>query len=203
MKQKYWKPVPRKLSENDKQVLSDLWDFTPDPEKDALKTKWLEEHRNFLLSCIRQHIASYFFDEDDLLQECMITAWHAMDLYQRERREEAKLTTYVWVSCENTLKMEMRKIRAAKRSMQYASLHEARDAFIEERVMARDNDVEIQDIYAAIDNVLNPKEKEVVTYIIGGLTQMEICAKMHCSQSLVSYLLNNARRKMKDELEGN
>ena len=202
MKQKHWR-APRRLSENDQLMISETWDFTPDAERDPLKITWLEEHRDFMLSCIRRHVASYFFDEDDLLQECYITAWHALDLYERERKNEVKLTTYVWRSCENALKMEMRKIRTAKRSMICANLYEARNEGMEEPVMARDPGLEKQDVYAAMDKVLNEKERKVVTYIMSGLTQVEICAKLRCSQSLVSYILSGARAKLKTELEEN
>lgn len=142
-----------------------------------------------------------------MMQECLITAAHALHTYDPSQMQ-TKVTTYIWICCENTIKMTKRKAwsQKAQAARDVISLDEAENVGVNPEphiVEALDKKTEAEMLHRAIDDPdtgLTDEEHIVINMTMGGYPQTAIGEVIGVCQSQVSKRYKSALSKLKAAL---
>ena len=161
--------------------------------------------RRLIAACILENAPHLPFA--DMMQECLITAAHALHMYDPSQMQ-TKVTTYIWICCENTIKMTKRKAwsQKAQAACGVISLDEAKNEKVDQEphiVEALDKKAEAEMLHRAIDDPdtgLTDEEHIVINMTMGGYPQTAIGEVIGVSQSQVSKRYKSALSKLKAAL---
>ena len=158
--------------------------------------------RRLIAACILENAPHLPFA--DMMQECLITAAHALHPSQMQ----TKVTTYIWICCENTIKITKRKAwsQKAQAARDVISLDEAENVGVNPEphiVEALDKKTEAEMLHRAIDDPdtgLTDEEHIVINMTMGGYPQTAIGEVIGVCQSQVSKRYKSALSKLKAAL---
>ena len=161
--------------------------------------------RRLIAACILENAPHLPFA--DMMQECLITAAHALHMYDPSQMQ-TKVTTYIWICCENTIKMTKRKAwsQKAQAARDVISLDEAENVGVNPEphiVEALDKKTEAEMLHRAIDDPdtgLTDEEHIVINMTMGGYPQTAIGEVIGVCQSQVSKRYKSALSKLKAAL---
>ena len=148
---------------------------------------------SLLYACIYEHAGCQ--DADDLYQDCLITAARCIEAFDYSRMD-VKLTTYIWKSCENTIKMLFRK----------RTSHKAKD----EDTTAPDLDEDVErasraiTLHKAIEDPktgLTDDERKIIKMTLEGYSQTKIGKTIGFSQGVISVKYTQALAKLREALK--
>lgn len=146
---------------------------------------------------------------EELQHELLIAAARSMNAYDA-RRMDCKLTTYVWESWRNVVKMAYRRGASCKQKdaenvdslgEEHESIRDTTD--YEDTVLDRMDKERRARILRRVLNdpsVLNEKEKIIVELTMDGFSQNQIGKAIQTSQGEVSKTYHQALGKLKDAL---
>ena len=180
---------------------------------DAKKASFEEVYNQYqgLVNLMASNLKIPGYDFDDLRQEMSIELYYS---WQRYKPETGVLfLTYAWANMENHKKELLRAASQAKRR--------ADKTAVSLNTMTCDEDCTLQDYLAqpgdSLDDLVfvsevvdeirkeaakaNPTARPIIQDMLTGMyTQIEICKRRHCSQSLVSYHWNNFLDRLRKRL---
>ena len=176
---------------------------------DADQQQYLENDALALIrACVKEN--GQGLDFQTLVQDCLIVAANALTTYDSSRID-AKLSTYIWKSCLNKIKMEWRKKTSykAQREQETSSFESSRLAYtfdsIEEYLEEKDEyDHQVMWLNGAMQKEsvgLTDLERTIISFTRQGFTQQEISREVKLSQSQVSIWKASALKKLLAALE--
>lgn len=159
-------------------------------------------------ACVRENGRG--LDFQTLIQDCLIVAANALTKYDSSRID-TKLSTYIWKSCLNKIKMEWRKNSSYKaqveqdtisfESSRLAYSFDSTEEYLEEK---EEHDQQIKWLNDAMQKPsvgLTRLECTIISLTRQGLTQQEISREVKLSQSQVSIWKTAALQKLLAALE--
>lgn len=159
-------------------------------------------------ACVRENGRG--LDFQTLIQDCLIVAANALTKYDSSRID-TKLSTYIWKSCLNKIKMEWRKNSSYKaqveqdtisfESSRLAYSFDSTEEYLEEK---EEHDQQIKWLNDAMQKPsvgLTRLECTIISLTRQGFTQHEISREVKLSQSQVSIWKTAALQKLLAALE--
>lgn len=159
-------------------------------------------------ACVRENGRG--LDFQTLIQDCLIVAANALTKYDSSRID-TKLSTYIWKSCLNKIKMEWRKNSSYKaqveqdtisfESSRLAYSFDSTEEYLEEK---EEHDQQIKWLNDAMQKPsvgLTRLECTIISLTRQGFTQQEISREVKLSQSQVSIWKTAALQKLLAALE--
>ena len=159
-------------------------------------------------ACVRENGRG--LDFQTLIQDCLIVAANALTKYDSSRID-TKLSTYIWKSCLNKIKMEWRKNSSYKaqveqdtisfESSRLAYSFDSTEEYLEEK---EEHDQQIKWLNDAMQKPsvgLTSLECTIISLTRQGFTQHEISREVKLSQSQVSIWKTAALQKLLAALE--
>lgn len=159
-------------------------------------------------ACVRENGRG--LDFQTLIQDCLIVAANALTKYDSSRID-TKLSTYIWKSCLNKIKMEWRKNSSYKaqveqdtisfESSRLAYSFDSTEEYLEEK---EEHDQQIKWLNDAMQKPsvgLTRLEYTIISLTRQGFTQQEISREVKLSQSQVSIWKTAALQKLLAALE--
>ena len=163
---------------------------------------------SLLYACIYEHAGCQ--DADDLYQDCLITAARCIEAFDYSRMD-VKLTTYIWKSCENTIKMLFRKRTSHKAKDEDTMVIPMTDEVLEmddHTAPDLDEDVERASRAIALHKAIeDPKtgltddERKIIKMTLEGYSQTKIGKAIGFSQSVISVKYTQALAKLREALK--
>lgn len=159
-------------------------------------------------ACVRENGRG--LDFQTLIQDCLIVAANALTKYDSSRID-TKLSTYIWKSCLNKIKMEWRKNSSYKaqveqdtisfESSRLAYSFDSTEEYLEEK---EEHDQQIKWLNDAMQKPsvgLTRLDCTIISLTRQGFTQHEISREVKLSQSQVSIWKTAALQKLLAALE--
>ena len=140
---------------------------------------------------------SSFFNDDDLFQEAVLHLWQDF----RAGKIEDKTDSYILQGCYFHLKNYLRKARPKANSVSMETIINEEGLELEDVLMPEDsgssfdylhNRLLVQDMR---DNGLTPREKEVLSLFLDGLTVREIGARLGISHVRILKIKEHIKKK--------
>lgn len=163
-------------------------------ERQARFERWLREYWGLLLKVVRGYAASAA-DQDDLLQETLISLWSSLPRF----RGEAKETTWIYRVAIQTALVWRRGEQRRQRSLRALSADVAR----RRQTFAIDQPDEkpsIKRLYAAIRQL--PKvDASLALMHLDGMSYSEMAQVLGISENYVGVKLNRLRKQLAELLD--
>lgn len=161
-----------------------------------------------LYACIYEHAG--YQDADDLFQDCLITAARCIEAFDYSRMD-VKLTTYIWDSCANTIKMLFRKRTSHKAKDEDTLVIPMTDEVLEmDDHTAPDLDETVERVSRVIalhKAIEDPKtgltndERKIIKMTLEGYPQTKIGKAIGFSQGVISVKYTQALAKLREALK--
>lgn len=162
--------------------------------------------RRLMVRFFKDNVRGLSFN--DVYQELMITTAHTIAMYE-EARIDVKLSTYIWASWENTLKMIYRRNDSQKEQINKTMVDpiEAAASIAVNPMDKVDHDLSVRAAMAPVYKLLSdPKspltkvEKTVIRLTLKGCRQATIGRVVNLSQGTVSKIYTTALDKIRTAL---
>lgn len=160
------------------------------------KQELFEKNMNFAYWFIGKYFPALVGDED-ISQIALIGLWKACDMYDETR---GKFATLAGVCIRNEILMELRKqnkISDLYRVYLSDPIKEGENLAIEDAVKDESYRPDGSSIFVTdLIKSLSPREKQVISCRLNGLTQQQAAKQMGISQAYYSRVLKAVRKKL-------